>query len=62
MLVLYLVAIGIAEVACRWRPHQHMSWNDVIGEDNINTGVHGDVYVIDLFNRHHQSLIPTLHR
>ncbi|XP_048778447.2 uncharacterized protein LOC125682087 [Ostrea edulis] len=61
MLVLYFLTICLVEVACWWRPHQHMSWNDVIGEDNINTGIHGDVYVIDLFSSHHQRLIPTLH-
>lgn len=43
-----------------WHPHQHMSWNDVIGETHVNSGIHGDVYVVDLFD--HRGIIPELLR
>lgn len=35
-----------------------MSWNDVIGETHVNSGIHGDVYVVDLFD--HRGIIPEL--
>ncbi|XP_076092015.1 uncharacterized protein LOC143063646 [Mytilus galloprovincialis] len=47
--------------AAWWRPHQHMSWNDVIAEHNINTDVHGDMFVVDLYDVH-TSIIEDLHR
>ena len=60
MFLFFLLASGILEVLSYWHPHQHTSWNDVIGETHINTGIHGDVYVIDLFEHH--GLIPELIR
>ncbi|XP_076092029.1 uncharacterized protein LOC143063653 isoform X1 [Mytilus galloprovincialis] len=44
-----------------WHPHPHMAWNDVINETYINTGVHGEMFVVDLFEVH-TSIIEDLHR
>ncbi|CAC5377558.1 unnamed protein product [Mytilus coruscus] len=38
-----------------------MAWNDVINEPHINTGVHGDMFVVDLFDVP-TSIIDDLHR
>ncbi|CAG2252457.1 unnamed protein product [Mytilus edulis] len=38
-----------------------MAWNDVINENYINTGVHGEMFVVDLFEVH-TSIIEDLHR
>lgn len=54
-----LFTLRIVEVfGSYWHPHQHMSWNDVIGETHVNSGIHGDVYVVDLFD--HRGIIPEL--
>lgn len=33
-----------------WYLYQYMLWNDVIGEIYVNSGIYGDVYVVDLFD------------
>lgn len=61
MLVIHVIlfTLRIVEVfGSYWHPHQHMSWNDVIGETHVNSGIHGDVYVVDLFD--HRGIIPEL--
>lgn len=61
MLVIHVIVftLRIVEVfGSYWHPHQHMTWNDVIGETHVNSGIHGDVYVVDLFD--HRAIIHEL--
>ena len=60
MLIEYVLLVSVVQ-ASWWRPHAHMSWNDVIGEAHINTGIHGDMYVVDLFGTP-DDVIADLHR
>lgn len=63
MFVIHVIffTLNVVEVfGSYWHPHQHMSWNDVIGETHVNSGIHGDLYVVDLFD--HRGIIPELLR
>lgn len=63
MFVIHVIffTLSVVEVfGSYWHPHQHMSWNDVIGETHVNSGIHGDLYVVDLFD--HRGIIPELLR
>lgn len=54
MFVLHVIlfTLSVVEVfGSYWHPHQHMSWNNVVGEILVNSSIHEDVYVVDLFDR-----------
>nr|XP_034337768.1 uncharacterized protein LOC105329279 [Crassostrea gigas] len=61
MFVLHVIlfTLSVVEVfGSYWHPHQHMSWNNVVGEILVNSSIHEDVYVVDLFDR--RGIIPGL--
>lgn len=59
-LMIFTFCMALAN-ASWWHPHPHMAWNYVIAEHNIKTDIHGNMFVVDLFDVP-KNIIDELHR